>query len=79
MAKTQMQLKPQAVGRVQLYSDGLSDADWSLTGVERVDSLTVAVAASIAASGDPAVGGGAGRAVSGAALQCLSPVIFRQT
>lgn len=53
--QTQMQLKPQAVGRVQLYSDGLSDTDWSLTGVERVDSLTAAVAASIAASGDPVV------------------------
>jgi len=50
--QTQMQLKPMAVGRIHLYSEGLSDADAALTGVARIPSLETAIAASVARSGD---------------------------
>jgi len=50
-----MQLKSMAVGRVQLYSTGLSDGLHALTGVERIWSVPEAVLASVAASGDRAV------------------------
>jgi nickel-dependent lactate racemase len=53
--QTQMQLKPMALGRVQLYSTGLGDAFHALTGVERIHSVSDAVLASVAASGDRAV------------------------
>jgi lactate racemase len=53
--RTQMQLKPMAVGTLQLYSTGLSPAQHSLTGVASIDSVRSAVLESIAASGDPAV------------------------
>jgi nickel-dependent lactate racemase len=53
--QTQMQLKPMAVGTLQLYSTGLSQAQHALTGVTSIDSVRSAVLASIAASGDPAV------------------------
>src|SRR3984893_11362558 len=53
--QTQMQLKPMAVGTLQLYSTGLSPAQQSLTGVESVQSVRSAVLESIAASGDPAL------------------------
>lgn len=53
--QTQMQLKPMAVGRVQLYSTGLGDGLHALTGVERIWSVPEAVLASVAASGDRAV------------------------
>ena len=53
--QTEMQLKPMRVGRVQLYSGGLSDTDFSVTGVERVTDLTAAIAASIARHDDPNV------------------------
>jgi nickel-dependent lactate racemase len=53
--QTQMQLKPMAVGTLQLYSTGLSPAQQSLTGVESVQSVRSAVLESIAASGDSAV------------------------
>jgi lactate racemase len=53
--QTQMQLKPMAVGTLQLYSTGLSPAQHALTGVTSVDSVRSAVLESIAASGDPAV------------------------
>ena len=53
--QTQMQLKSMAVGRVQLYSTGLSDGLHALTGVERIWSVPEAVLASVAASGDRAV------------------------
>ena len=43
------------VGRVRLYTDGLDEADARLTGVERVDDLTTAVAESMARHGDPHV------------------------
>ena len=53
--QTQKQLEPMRRGRVRLYSDGLSDEEWALTGVERIDSLTRAIAESVARHGDPAV------------------------
>jgi lactate racemase len=52
---TQMQLKPMAIGAVQLYSTGLSPAECALTGVSCVESVHSAVLDSVAASGDPAV------------------------
>jgi nickel-dependent lactate racemase len=53
--QTQMQLKPMAVGTLQLYSTGLSPAQHALTGVTSIDSVRSAVLESVAASGDPAV------------------------
>ncbi len=53
--QTQMQLKPMAVGKLQLYSTGLSPAQHALTGVGSIGSIRAAVLESIAASGDPAV------------------------
>ena len=37
--QTQMQLKPQAIGNIHLFAEGLSDSDFALTGVHRVRSL----------------------------------------
>jgi lactate racemase len=53
--QTQMQLKPMAVGTVQLYSTGLTLEQHSLTGVAAIDSLRSAVLESVAESGDSAV------------------------
>ena len=53
--QTEMQLRPMRVGRIQLYSGNLSDRDFAITGVERIESLTDAVADSIARHGDRAV------------------------
>jgi lactate racemase len=53
--QTQMQLKPMRVGRVRLYTDGLDEATFRLTGVERVTDLGAAIAESMARHGDPAV------------------------
>jgi nickel-dependent lactate racemase len=53
--QTEMQLKPMRLGRVQLYATGLGDSDRHLTGVEMIDSVSQAVAASIARHNDPAV------------------------
>jgi lactate racemase len=53
--QTQMQLKPMAVGTLQLYSTGLSSAQHALTGVTSIESVRSAVLESVAASGDPAV------------------------
>jgi lactate racemase len=53
--QTQMQLKPMAVGTLQLYSTGLSPAQRALTGVGSIDSVRTAVLESVQASGDPAV------------------------
>jgi nickel-dependent lactate racemase len=53
--QTQMQLKPMAVGKLQLYSTGLSPAQHALTGVGSIGSIRAAVLESIAASGDAAV------------------------
>ncbi len=53
--QTQMQLKPMAVGTLQLFSTGLSPAQHALTGVVSIDSVRSAVCESVAVSGDPAV------------------------
>ncbi len=53
--QTQMQLKPQTLGKVHLYSNGLSAADHLLTGVTQVPSIEAAVQASIASQADPAI------------------------
>jgi len=50
--QTEMQLKPLRLGRVQLYTTGLSGEERRMTGVEIVDSLDQAIGASIARSGD---------------------------
>jgi lactate racemase len=53
--QTEMQLKPMRVGSIQLYSQGLPEADRAFTGVEMIPSVEAAVEASIARSGDPRV------------------------
>ena len=53
--QTEMQLKPMRVGRIQLYSGNLSDQDFAITGVERIENLTDAIADSIARHNDTAV------------------------
>ena len=53
--QTEQQLKSQGMARVQLYSEGLSDTDHALTGVERIDDIAAAILASVEACGDPAV------------------------
>lgn len=50
--QTQMQLKPMRRGRVHLYTDGLSEADRDLTGVETANNLRQVIEASLVASGD---------------------------
>jgi hypothetical protein len=47
-----MQLKPMAVGNIHLYSEGLSENDRALTGVNMITSISEAVRASIEQSGD---------------------------
>ena len=41
--QSQMQLKPMAIGNVYLYTEGLSDGDRGLTGVECAASLSKAI------------------------------------
>jgi nickel-dependent lactate racemase len=53
--QTEMQLKPMRVGRVQLYTSGLSVKDEHLTGVEPIRSVDDAIRESLARSGDPHV------------------------
>jgi len=53
--QTQMQLKPMAIGTLQLYSTGLNPAQHALTGIARIESVPSAVLESVAASGDSAV------------------------
>ena len=53
--QTQMQVKPMQRGRVQLYTTGLDAAARALTGVECIDSIERAIAASVARSGDRAI------------------------
>jgi nickel-dependent lactate racemase len=50
--QTEMQLKPMRIGRVQLYTSGLSPEERRVSGVEVIDSIDQAVAQSIARSGD---------------------------
>src|SRR5215217_5351985 len=53
--QTQMQLKPMRLGRIQLHTTGLDADERRITGVELVEDLDSAIAASIARHGDPAV------------------------
>ncbi len=53
--QTQMQLKPMAVGTVQLYSTGLTSAQHTLTGVAPIDSVRSAVLESVAETGDTSI------------------------
>lgn len=53
--QTEMQLKPMRTGTVYLYTTGLSDDDRKLTGVQSVDNIKAAIAASIEKHGDNAV------------------------
>jgi len=53
--QTEMQLKPMRVGRVQLFTSGLSVEERRVTGVEIVDSIDEAVARSVTRSGDAEV------------------------
>ena len=50
--QTEMQLKPMRVGAVHLYSGSLSEEDWPLTGVNRVDDVAACIAASVGRSAD---------------------------
>jgi nickel-dependent lactate racemase len=50
--QTEMQLKPMNIGSVHLYSEGLSNEDWALTGVNRVHDLTECIKKSVSRSGD---------------------------
>ncbi len=53
--QTEMQLKPMRVGRISLYTSGLSDEERALTGVEMITDLDEAIARSIARAEDPCV------------------------
>jgi nickel-dependent lactate racemase len=53
--QTEMQLKSLRLGRVELYTSGLTAADQALTGVHVVSDLGSAIAVSIERSQDPAV------------------------
>ena len=50
--QTEMQLKPMRIGTVHLYTDGLSDEELVLTGVNIVTSMEDAIAQSVQKSGD---------------------------
>jgi nickel-dependent lactate racemase len=53
--QTQMQLKPMRAGQVHLYSRGLDAQAAALTGVQRIDSVSEAVRASVRRSGDACI------------------------
>jgi nickel-dependent lactate racemase len=53
--QTEMQLKSMRAGHVQLYTTGLDAAERRLTGVETIDSVDAAIAASLARAGDSAL------------------------
>ena len=53
--QTEMQLKSLRVGRIELYTTGLSAEDRAVTGVNQVSDLDAAIAAAITRAGDPAV------------------------
>jgi hypothetical protein len=50
--QTEMQLKPMRLGKVELYTTGLSGDDRRLTGVGMIDDLSGAIARRITAGGD---------------------------
>lgn len=53
--QTEMQLRTMRLGRIQLYTKSLKPEERIDTGVEIIDSIQDAIAASIARSGDPEV------------------------
>ncbi len=53
--QTEMQLKPMRLGRIELYTSGLSTADRAATGVEMITDIDAAIAASMSRGGDAAV------------------------
>ena len=53
--QTEMQLKPMRVGRISLYTSGLSSEERGLTGVEMVSDLDDTIARAISQAGDPHV------------------------
>jgi lactate racemase len=53
--QTEMQLKPMRIGRISLYTSGLSDEERALTGVEMIADLDEAIARSVARAEDPCV------------------------
>ncbi len=53
--QTQMQLKPQAIGNVYLFSEGLSPDERAITGVTVVDSVDEAIKQSLARHSDGAI------------------------
>jgi len=54
--QTQMQTKPMRLGRLQLYTNGLTQDERKLTGVEMADSLEQAIEESTRRANDDAVG-----------------------
>jgi nickel-dependent lactate racemase len=53
--QTEMQLKPMRLGRIELFTSGLSGDDRTLTGVTMIDNVQAAIERSIVTSGDDAV------------------------
>jgi nickel-dependent lactate racemase len=53
--QTEMQLKPMRVGRIQLYTEGLDTEERRITGVELINSVDEAIAASVDRYGDGSV------------------------
>jgi len=53
--QTEMQLKTLRLGRIELFTSGLSEAERGITGTALVGDLDAAIAASVARSNDPAV------------------------
>ncbi len=53
--QTEMQLKSMRAGHVQLFTTGLDPDERTLTGVEAIGSVEEAIAAALAAAGDPDV------------------------
>jgi len=50
--QTEMQLKTMRIGRIQLYTSGLSGEERRVTGIDVIESIDEAVAQSMARSGD---------------------------
>ena len=53
--QTEMQLKSMRIGRIELYTSGLSAEEREITGVEMIANVDEAVARSIARANDPSV------------------------
>ena len=53
--QTEMQLKPMRIGKICLYTDGLSLDEQKATGVEIISDCNAAIAEAVNKKGDPAV------------------------